>query len=418
MIEGYTIDKIELENYKRFKSLILLVNGENLAVTGMTDQGKTTVVSTLWELIEMVGEPVTTGETSGRLKITLKDANGSDKKVFAERRFTPSTKLISILDSEGNKIKAKEFKDWFCSLANNPQDLKDKKPTELMELLLECVEFPVRESFEQTETQLALDLEDRKTLKEDLKIMERNLGTQPEEVKLLSIEQATKELTDEQALQTTYATTKQNLESANLKLSDMVTRKAEIVKELEEMEAEYTRLTTWGLTAEKWLAETTVDVEAKQQALITLGTHNEKANAFIKWTADNKAITDQKNLINLRENSVTNLRTMRKKHLESAKWPLPGLCIEDGEVYYNHVPFSQVGDSKKMLICGALAAEQIKDKPLKVVRMDGTESMSKEDFEQLVQLFNTKGIQVLSTRVSRTGETEPGELIIHDGGVL
>ena len=67
-------------------------------------------------------------------------------------------------------------------------------------------------------------------------------------------------------------------------------------------------------------------------------------------------------------------------------------------------------------MCGALAADQIGQAVVRVVRLDGVESMSAEDFAQLETLFRERGIQVLSSRVSR-GDLEDGEILIHEGKV-
>jgi len=70
-----------------------------------------------------------------------------------------------------------------------------------------------------------------------------------------------------------------------------------------------------------------------------------------------------------------------------------------------------------MLICGAIAAASIHESPLRVVRLDGVESMSQEDFKKLAELFNKWDVQVLSSRVSRGGDLGDGELEIVDGSV-
>ena len=414
--ESYKLEKIELENYKKFKALVLIVNGENLSVTGTTDQGKTTVVTSLWEIIEMVGEPVTTGESKGRIKITLNSHTG--KKVFAERRFTEKTKNISIIDSEGNKISAKDFKEWFCSLANNPQDLKNLRPTELVKTLTQCVTFPPGFDLDALDAAIEQNEDTRKELKQEVKLLEKNLGETPENVPFRDIVVVTEELQAEQKLADTKKSTEDNLKKADERITAITTRKEALNKELADLNTEEAELKAWRPTAVKWLADTVVDVEAKQQAVYGITAHNAKAQAFLDHGEKVKAIEAKRAQVVTFDTAITRDREQRKANLEAATWPLPGLCIEDGQVYYNHVPFEQVGDSKKMLICAALAAEQIKNSPLKIVRMDATESMSKEDFNTTVQIFNAHGIQVLSTRVSRAGEVEPGELVIHDGGLL
>jgi hypothetical protein len=82
--------------------------------------------------------------------------------------------------------------------------------------------------------------------------------------------------------------------------------------------------------------------------------------------------------------------------------------------------YCEISDVKKLMppqIVSALNDPDIMDKPIKVVRMDGIESMSQADFETMKNYFNQNGIQVLSSRVA-WGDAMENELVIHDGGLL
>jgi hypothetical protein len=114
------------------------------------------------------------------------------------------------------------------------------------------------------------------------------------------------------------------------------------------------------------------------------------------------------------DRKVKELFAKRKAALDSAKWPIEGLTISDGDVYYNGILFDNLGESEQMLVTAAIALGDIEKHDIKIVRMDGVESMSKKDYETLRTLFNERGVQVLSTRVSRGG-IEQNEIEIVDG---
>lgn len=401
------VDTIELTNYKKIRSLILNIDGDNLAVTGTTGQGKTTVISALWELIEMVGEPITNGEAKGKIKITLSDGQ---KKVYAERKFTQKTKTINIIDSEGKKVSVAEFKNWFSSLADNPQDLLNLSDAKLMEKLAASVQFPAGFDLKQVEYGLACKIADREELATTISALEKNLGVKPEKVVAVDTVALMQELQTVQDLDKKYTETEENVDKA-------IARIGAIDAEILTLQAEKKKLVDWKPGTQQWLKETIVDVAAVQNKINNIAADNVKAATYTTWINKEADLNAKKTN---RATVIEHIKTIKKQlkdGLEDAKWPLQGLSIVEGVVHYKNVPFSQAGDSEKMLICGILAAEQIKDSTLKVVRMDGIESMSIPDFEFLKNFFNAKGIQVLSTRVAR-GSAEPGELIIQDGGIL
>ena len=157
-----------------------------------------------------------------------------------------------------------------------------------------------------------------------------------------------------------------------------------------------------------------VDVAAIRVTVASAEATNEKAAAY---AAHMKSVDDyQDKKIEHEEISeqIKALKEKKKAALEDAKWPIEGLSVDDNKVYYNDCLLENLGESEQMLVCCALAKKDIMANPLRVVRLDGIESMSKEHFEQLTAMFNGDGIQVLSTRVARA-EVEPGEIQIVDG---
>lgn len=401
------IDKIEITNYKKIRQLVLSLDGENVRISGTTGQGKTTAISALWDLMSMAGEPITTGEAKGRIKITLSDGV---KKVFAERKFTAKTKTLNIVDSEGQKVTAAEFKSWFASLADNPMDLLKLKPTEQLNALLKCVKFPAGFDLDKLTADIKKAELERGDLSRDITKKTKELGTEPENVEVINALTVMNELQAEKDLAKQVADTSNNVVKAEARI-------IEISDQLEKLVAEKNKLMGWIPTAKKFMADNVTDVAAKELKVSNLAVHNEKATTRANWLAKKAELDDLRTQHQAKQDLAAQLLQQKKDGLEAAQWPLDGLNISDGEMYYQGVPFVQAGDSQKMLVCGVLSAEQILTKKIHAVKMDGIESMSEPDFEFLVNIFNSKNIQVLSTRVTR-GSAEPGELVIHDGGLV
>src|SRR5690554_340155 len=136
---------IEISNFKKIEALLLELDGNSLRVAGTTGQGKTTAISTLWDILETVGDPITHSKkgpgVKSQLRLVLGDAQ---KKIIAERTYTAGgSTSISIRSEDGKeKISAKEFKSWVSSLAMNPHKIMDMGPKEQTETLLRAARIP------------------------------------------------------------------------------------------------------------------------------------------------------------------------------------------------------------------------------------------------------------------------------------
>ena len=421
--------QIEVTNYRLIKALLLELNGDNMAVVGQPGQGKTTAISLLWESLKMVGDPVTHGEKKGQIRITLGDG---DQEVFVTRSFTAKTAPITIMTSKGKAISAGAFADWFCGLGQNPHKIMEMKPKEQAQALLEAVKLPDGVDLNELDLKRAQAAQDRLNLQRDGKRDAEALGAEPEHPERVDIEAIEKE---EQAA--VLANKSADDLSASIQRSN--DNMSIIRAHLNEADAEVLKLKGELIAAEdKLKAEETIleaaqfthaDLEAKLQALpdVTDTTaireriqegHRINNNLLVweNWNTRNVALTKLRADYKAKDEEVKALDQAKKDALAAAEWPLDGLSIDDGAIIFNDTPLAQCGHSEQMLVCGALAAETIKQHKLHVVRMDGIESMSPDDFKRLSTIFNDRDIQVLSSRVTR-GDVDDGELLIVDGAI-
>jgi len=163
-MEKLKILQVEVENYKRLGAFMLELDGDNLAIAGSTNQGKTTAISVLWDLLSVASDPIKKGEKKARIKILL--GNGVEN-VVAERIITEKTSKITVhIETVGGtkrKITAKEFKTWFSSLAVNPHRILDMKPTEQIKTLISAAHLPEGFNLGEMDQSIKDAEEDRKT---------------------------------------------------------------------------------------------------------------------------------------------------------------------------------------------------------------------------------------------------------------
>jgi hypothetical protein len=407
--------QIEVSNYRLIKALMLELDGQNLAVAGNTGQGKTTAISLLWEALKTVGDPVTHGEKKGQIRITLGDG---ETEVFVTRSFTAKTAPITIVTSKGKSISAGAFADWFCGLGQNPHKIMDMGPKEQAQSLLEAVKLPDGVDLDELDTRRATAATERLDLKRDGERDAKALGDEPEKAERVDISELLQQQNDaaeSNAKRTGCIGAISNTESALEILKATAAQKAKELEQAENAVDEQIELLN-QLSATLSTIAPAIDMSGLQQSIQDGSAANTKADRWDAWNEKNQALEKLRADYKAKDNEVKELDQAKKDALAASVWPLDGLSVEDGTIIFNGSPLQQCGNSEQMLVCGALAAETISQHKLHVVRMDGIESMSPEDFKQLAKIFNDKGIQVLSSRVTR-GDVDDGELLIVDGEI-
>lgn len=106
------------------------------------------------------------------------------------------------------------------------------------------------------------------------------------------------------------------------------------------------------------------------------------------------------------------VRKERQKLLESAKLPLPGLTVENGELKYNGHGWDCLSGSEQMRV--AVAIVRAINPKCGFVLLDKTEQMDGDTLAEFGAWLEAEGLQAIATRVSTGGECE---IIIEDGTV-
>lgn len=414
--------KIEVANYRLIKAMLLNLDGGNMAVAGEPGQGKTTAISLLWESLKVVGDPVTHGEKKGQIKITLGDGK---TKAFVTRSLTAKTAPITIQTSEGDTVSAKEFASWFCDLGDNPHRIMDMKPTDQAQALLKAVKLPEGVNLDKIDTDRDAAAAERLALRRDGERAAKALGAEPEKAERIDLSDLFQQQNDAASSNDKRVNLKAKLESNKQVLSRFASLVEQRERELKAAEEALTSAKEDVTKQASYIDELNTLLEDMPEAVDTAGIQqqiqdgseaNRKADNWDAWNKESLALEKLRADWIAKDEEVKALDQSKKDALASAEWPLDGLSVEDGAILFNGSQLAQCGHSEQMLVCGALAAETIKNHKLHVVRMDGIESMSQKDFKRLEKIFNDKGIQVLSSRVTR-GDIDDGEILIVDGAI-
>lgn len=389
--------EVEISNTKKIKAFRVKIDGRNMRVAGDTGQGKTTAISALWDIIEKKADALTHGKKKGHIKITL---GGGNKTIVAKRVNTKSASTIKLSDAEGKAVSIKDFKRMISDLSVNPHKIANMKPKEQVATLLKAAnlgDFDM-ESVDGDIAKLEQERLEQYRIAENYKP-----GPEPEKVERVNTSDLVEQVSAANEAQRVY-------KDKSKLLSSLEEERQELESRLEKVNERIAA----GKPIVKKLKSKLVDPEPLKEKLRNVEEINSKANTYEKWLEKNKSYKDHKQRHADINEKIRELRDAKEEALDNADWPLEGLSIEDGEILYNGSLLSNLGQSEQMLVCAALAMEDIKNHPVRVVRMDGIESMSTEDFDKLESMFNGNGVQVLSSRVARK-DVEEGEIEIVEG---
>lgn len=409
--------EIHIQNYKKIEVLHLILDGKSLKVAGTTGQGKTTAISALWDVLETVGDPIRNAGKGPGAKASVSVVVGEPGNRFvAERTYKAGeTKITIQSEDKKKKVTARDFQTWVSSLAVNPHKIMNMKPQEQTATLLRAAEVPEGVDLDQIDADRATAHQAREDARKDKTRLSEEIGIKPREVQPLDIQATLDELTQRQ---TEGAAAVQELERLDAGILAAKEVHADLLRRVAEACARVDALQEEREPVAEWIREN-VDPGREDELRKDLARAQEiNAEAQLWTTWQERAARLEEASLRFTENdlAVKACEAAKRAAVEAIQWPIAGLSVVDGVIYFRGVPLDQAGESEKLLVCGALAAHEIGKAPLRVVRLDGVEAMSAEDFQTLEAIFEEKDIQVLSSRVTR-GDLEDGEICIHEGTV-
>lgn len=405
------IISVELNNTKKLKAVTLNPDGRNVEIVGPSGVGKTTAVSALWHIISGGKDLLQTGQKKGFIKVKLSDGK---RTILAERTFTPSRSLISLKDQDGKEVSIKDFKDMISDLAINPHRLMSLPPRERVKALLAAADLG-GEDLTALDEEIAKLEEARLEAKRKLELMKA--GPEPEKVEPVDIASVAEQRSE---LLLKAAARKSLVDEGKRRWSEQKEVEAEIVEIKARLASAENRLQKAQEAVREKSEQFAVvkgedySTDALDARLAEAGAINAKAQVHAEWTRQKQKEEKQKAVHAKIDDEVKTRREHRAEVLVKAKWPLPGLEVQDSDIFYNGIHIDALGESEQQLCCAAIVVQDVRNHAVHAIRMDGIESLSLSDWNKLKELYNGFDVQILSTRVTR-GDIEDGEIVIEDG---
>lgn len=427
--KSFKILKLQAENIKRLKAIEIVPNGNLVKITGRNGQGKTSILDCIWWALAGAGtiqdKPIRDGQKKAEIKLNL-------GTIIVTRRFRSGkdgqvlTDLIAET-AEGAKYPSpqKMIDDLLGELTFDPlgfQRMDQKAQFETIRQFVPGVDFEKIDEDNKTDAAKRTDL--NRKIKElttfaDAIILTEDVPDEPiDQSELLDkMEKATKHNAE-------IRERENNRAIARNKIKDDTIRKAEMIKELEDLVAKVEELKKAIETKTK----ETADLQAKLDAAPPLPDAIDIAG--IRQQIDNsKRINDMVEKKKKKESYSNEILSLEKESqkiafaieqrkkdkmekISAAKFPIPGLSIGDGCIIYNDIPFNQASDAEQLRISIAIAMAL--NPRLKIIRVRDGSLLDDNSMLMLEKIAAEKDYQIWIERVDSSGKVG---FVIEDGEV-
>lgn len=420
-MEQIKINKLEIENVKRVKAVKLEPTKNGLTIIGGNNsQGKTSVLDAIaWALGGNKFRPSEAHREGSTIPPNLRVelSNG----LIVERKGKNSE--LKITDPSGKKAGQNLLDSFVAELALDLPKFMNSNNKEKANILLEIIGVGEQlYELEKKETKLYNERHAIGQIADQKKKFAEEQKHYPEAPKsAISISELIQEQQKILAKNAENQKHRNNLKELLKGEEDDKREYALLVEQIEELTKRKNRIGTQintriehieiaQKTVEELVDESTKELEASIQNIEAI---NHKVSANIsRERALNEASEYREQYGELTE-KINEVRKAKLDLLDSAKLPLAGLNVQDGELTYKGFKWDGMSSAEQLKVATAIVKEL---KPqCGFVLMDKLEQMDVDSLKEFGTWLENEGLQVIATRVSKGEECT---LIIEDGYAL
>lgn len=391
------ISEFQLENVKRIKAVQCEPTQNGITVIGgKNNQGKTSVLDSIaWALGGDRFRPSQAQREGSVIPpyIKIKLSNG----IIVERQGKNSS--LKVIDPSGNKGGQQLLNEFIESFALNLPKFMEANAKEKADILLRII--GVSDKLFELEKEENEIYNSRHAIGQIAAQKQKYADEMayydgvPDD--LLS---ASDLIQEQQAILLRNAENKKKRE----RLSELREQKQRLQQALEECEKE---LKIAELSAAELEDRSTAELEENIQKI-------DEINVKIRSNLDKERAEEEAHRYQEQYNELSvkleNIRSEKKKLLESADLPLPGLSVEDGEITLNGMKWDNMSGSDQLKAATAIIRRL--NPKCGFVLMDKLEQMDLDTLCDFGHWLEREGLQVIATRVSTGDECS---IVIEDG---
>ena len=406
-METLKINRLEIENVKRVKSVRIEPTANGLTVIGgKNNQGKTSVLDSIaWAL---GGERYRPAQAQREGSITPPNLRIiMDNGLIVERKGKNSD--LKVTDPSGKKSGQQLLNEFVEQLALDLPKFIDANEKEKARILLNIIGVGDRLAVMDKEEQelynrrLAVgQIADRK---------EKFAKEQP------YYPEAPKELVSATELirkqQDILAQNGENQRKRD-KLHQLEQEYQKVIEELENLLRRQKALEA-DLEIAKTSAADLTDQSTKEleESILSIEEVNRKVRANLDKDKAEEDAKEYRRQYRELTKQIEDMRQSKADLLNNADLPLPGLSVKEGELTYNGFKWDSMSGSDQLRVATAIVRKL--NPRCGFVLLDKLEQMDTDTLNEFGQWLEAEGLQAIATRVSTGGECS---IIIEDGYVL
>ena len=408
------INKLEIENVKRVKAVQIEPTANGLTVVGgKNGQGKTSVLDSIaWALGGNSYKPSNPHREGSvvapMIRIQL------DNGLIVERKGKNGTLMVT--DPSGKKAGQNLLNSFVEQFAINLPKFMEMNSKDKTKALLNTVDGLGEKIYELEQEELELynkrrtvgQIRDQKKHYAEEQPFYKEVGNE-----IVSASELIKEQQEILARNGENQRKRDNLENLTAKQTLAINKKAELERQLLEINSELETLETDIETANKDVVDLIDEsTEELEQSIENIEEINRKVRANqdrekAEMDAEHYAL-EYKDL----SDEIDALREQKLDLLNGANLPLEGLSVDNGVITYKGQPWDNMSGSEQLIVATAIVRKI--NPQCEFVLVDKLEQMDLETLLDFANWLKDNKLQAIATRVS-TGEE--CQIIIEDGYV-
>ena len=408
------INKLEIENVKRVKAVQIEPTANGLTVVGgKNGQGKTSVLDSIaWALGGNSYKPSNPHREGSvvapMIRIQL------DNGLIVERKGDNGT--LKVIDPSGKKAGQNLLNSFVEQFAINLPKFMEMNSKDKTKALLNTVDGLGEKIYELEQEELEIynkrrtvgQIRDQKKHYAEEQPFYKEVGNE-----IVSASELIKEQQEILARNGENQRKRDNLENLTAKQTLAINKKAELERQLLEINNELETLETDIETANKDVVDLIDEsTEELEQSIENIEEINRKVRANqdrekAEMDAEHYAL-EYKDL----SDEIDALREQKLDLLNGANLPLEGLSVDNGVITYKGQPWDNMSGSEQLIVATAIVRKI--NPQCEFVLVDKLEQMDLETLLDFANWLKDNKLQAIATRVS-TGEE--CQIIIEDGYV-
>jgi DNA repair exonuclease SbcCD ATPase subunit len=408
------IINLQAENIKKLTAIDITPNSAVIMITGENGAGKSSVLDCITMALkggrEIPEEPIKQGEDKGKIRLDLGD-------YVIHRSFTKDNSYLQIKSKEGaNQSSPQKLLDKIVgNISFDPLDFMNNDKKKQRDIFLGLIGVDTttldKEEKDLREERLLVGRQKDQLVARYKEMPEWKDEKGTEEISILSI---SKQLQDAIKSNSDIDTFIQDNEEIKSSAMSDVERSKELEKELADLQLKVKNAKlVYQANKEKIAKMVKIDITPIEDSMSTLETTNShirdnKEKARVKIEAD-ASVDNYEGLTKRIDEAISK----RKKLLEKAPIPVPGLSFNDGELLYNNIPLDQASDGEKLMI--SMSISMALNPTLKVLRIKDGSLLDAKNRAIISKVVKDKDFQLWYESV---GSDSNVGIVIEEGSIV